>query len=92
MTFIPSVFGQNQLKFDDKEDVTVCTQDDYYNFIIKMIDDQLATKKPVLVFFENEEKMMAFFNLPKFSELKQNFNPYVLSEKASSEHKEFVIK
>ncbi|KAL4496937.1 hypothetical protein ABPG72_002093 [Tetrahymena utriculariae] len=59
-TFIPSVFGDNKRKFCKKDDVYIENKDNYYKTLIEQIVKKIQ-KRAVLVFFENQEKLKAFF-------------------------------
>ena len=53
-TYSPSVFGKNNLKFTEKDDIMIETSDDYFNTIKREIDARLVGKaegkRAVLIF------------------------------------------
>ena len=60
-TYMPSMFGANNLKFDKKEHISVEKKDDYYGSICDKIKVKLDNGRPVLVFFESKKKLLEFF-------------------------------
>lgn len=65
-TYIPSIFGRNNLRFSDTKDLFVKTRENYFIQIRKQIDVGLLgnttfNKRAVLVFFDCEKKMKEFY-------------------------------
>ena len=93
-TFSPSVFGKNNLKFVEKDDIMIEIGDDYLNVIRREIDTRLrgrsGEKRAVLVFFESEKKLKAFYDSPVLTTIKESVS-YV-TEEATLEEKESLIK
>lgn len=92
-TIIPSVFGENQLKFIKKEDIKIENNDDYFNVIQKEISDRLtgrSDKRAVLVFFETEKRLKEFYLSKALEPIKSSV--VHLTEEASSEEKEIIVK
>lgn len=54
---MPSVFGQNNLKFNPKDDFIISAEEDYLNDIIKDISNKINLQRAVIVFFEDEKKI-----------------------------------
>ncbi len=57
-TFTPSVFGKNVLNFNQKNDIRIENEHDYFNSIKKEIQDRIIgkipeTRRSILVFFED---------------------------------------
>ena len=95
-TFLPSVFGENQLKFSEKTDIMIANESDYYNTLKREIIDRLNSgkssnaKRAVLVFFESEKKLMEFLNSSQMADLKDEVE--YLTEEATAEEKENIVK
>ncbi|CAF1137415.1 unnamed protein product, partial [Didymodactylos carnosus] len=93
-TYIPSVFGQNNLKFIEKDDIMIENSDDYFNVIKREIDNRLvgrsSGKRAVLVLFESKRKLREFYDSNVLAPLKELVA--YLTEEASLEEKENRIK
>jgi hypothetical protein len=55
-TFMPSIYGDCRLKsISSENDVKICNEDDYFNYIKEEINrrsnNKAGVKRPVLVFF-----------------------------------------
>ena len=75
-TFTPPVFGKNNLRFVEKDDMMIEDSNGYFNRIRREIDDRLAgrssEKRAVLVFFETKEKLVEFNNSNLFAPIKKS--------------------
>ncbi|CAF1341009.1 unnamed protein product [Rotaria sp. Silwood1] len=93
-TYMPSVFGINNLKFTIKDDIMIDNESDYFNVIKREIEDRLvgksSGKRAVLVFFESNRKLKEFYDSTALSSLKES--TVYLTEEASLEEKEILIK
>lgn len=93
-TFSPSVFGKNNLKFTEKDDIMIEISEDYLNVIRREIDKRLrgnsGGKRAVLVFFDSEKKLKAFYDSPVLASIKESV--CYLTEEATLEEKENLIK
>ncbi|CAF5016018.1 unnamed protein product, partial [Rotaria sp. Silwood1] len=94
LTFIPSMFGKNNLKFTEKDDIMIENIDDYFNVIRKEIDDRLVgksgEKRAVLVFFESVKRLNEFYESKALEEIK--YSVHILTEEATSDEKEKAIR
>ena len=63
---MPSVFGKNDLKFSETDDVLVSDTNEHEMEICKKAIKCLENKRPVLVFFEDKKKLEDFFNSKQF--------------------------
>ncbi|ETO32398.1 hypothetical protein RFI_04716 [Reticulomyxa filosa] len=94
-TYMPSLFGKNQLAFAEKADIFIVNESDYFITLKKEIDDRLVgktqgTKRAVLVFFETKKQLMEFYGSPNFAEIKDD--TIVMTEENSFAEKESLIK
>ncbi|CAG9315978.1 unnamed protein product [Blepharisma stoltei] len=92
-TYMPSVFGDNRRTFAIEKDVRVEASEGYYLAIITEINEkigQAGSKRAVLVFFEDEKKLMDFYNE---STLKySSYDIQLITENLSSEDRGMMIK
>ena len=91
----PSVFGKNNLRFIEKDDVMIENIDDYFNTIKREITDRLEVphstgKRAVLVFFESKKKLMEFYHSDALASIRDSVT--YLTEKQSLEEKQHRIK
>ncbi|ETO08017.1 hypothetical protein RFI_29373 [Reticulomyxa filosa] len=75
-TYMPPLFGDNQLVFAKEEDIFIVSESDYFITLKKEIDDRLVgktaeTKRAVLVFFETKKQLMEFYHSPNFVGIKE---------------------
>lgn len=94
-TFAPSVYGANNLLFSENADIKIETEVDYYNAIKREIDDRLVGKtadghRSVLVFFENKDKLLAFYHSPVLAACKDEFS--IITEEINDSEKVALIK
>ncbi|CAF3605157.1 unnamed protein product [Rotaria sp. Silwood1] len=93
-TFTPSVFGKNNLKFTEKDDIMIENSDDYFNTIVREVQTRLKgksyDKRAVLVFFESKQKLKEFYDSKALETIKESVS--YLTEEASSLEKETLIK
>ncbi len=69
ITYSPSVYGNSNLIFNSRDDINILEEDQFYNFIINNINDNLKNekgKRAVIIFFENIEKLEMFEQSEKF--------------------------
>ncbi len=70
-TFLPSVYGHNIRKFDKNHDCKIFEENSkYISEILTRIDNALAQKRAILVFFDTEAKIHEFEGHVKDSEIK----------------------
>lgn len=88
------MFGRNNLRFTEKDDIRIENRDDYLNAIKQEIDDRLVgkstEKRAVLVFFESKQKLNEFYESRALLPIKQSVA--VLTEEANSDEKEKTVK
>ncbi|CAF2548255.1 unnamed protein product [Rotaria sp. Silwood2] len=94
-TYTSSVFGKNNLKFREKDDISIENIDNYFNTIRREIDDRLvggksSEKRAVLVIFESISKLKEFYESKALEAIKPSVA--YLTEEASSKEKEVTIK
>eukprot|EP01038_Epipyxis_sp_PR26KG_P012865 gene12865-17241_t len=97
-TYLPSVYGNNQLEFHENSDsdVMLVNRAEYFLKIKSEIDTRikhkngLAYNRAVFVFFNDLETLNAFYEDPIFINLKRHAN--ILSEKVSAKNKEGIIR
>ncbi|CAF4742661.1 unnamed protein product, partial [Rotaria sp. Silwood2] len=74
-TFIPSIFGKNNLKFTEKDDIMIENSNDYFNVIRREIDNGLRgrslEKRAVLLFFETKQKLKEFYDSKALESIKE---------------------
>ncbi|ETO00584.1 Helicase conserved domain containing protein, partial [Reticulomyxa filosa] len=64
-TYMPSLFGSNNLIFAEQKDIFIVEESYYFTTLKKEIDDRLVgtnpeTKRAVLVFFESKKTIDGF--------------------------------
>ena len=89
-TYMPSVFGENQFTFYKQRDIKVENCDNYFNVLkreieMRMIGTNEKTLRAILVFFENDVKLMNFLNSKSYMCLKEKTK--ILTERAQSNEK-----
>ncbi|CAF0898623.1 unnamed protein product [Adineta steineri] len=93
-TYMPSVFGANDLKFNQRDDIKIENENDYFNVIKQEIEDRLcgisSGQRAVLVFFESEKRLNDFRDSQALTLLKDHV--FCLTEQASLQEKESRIK
>ncbi|CAF4122389.1 unnamed protein product [Adineta steineri] len=93
-TYMPSVFGANDLKFSPRDDIKIENENDYFNVIRQEIEDRLcgisSGQRAVLVFFESEKKINDFRDSQAIAASKDHM--LSLTEQTSLEEKESRIK
>ena len=81
VSFIPSAYGKNKLKFNPGDQVKVVEDDDINQFDLVMTEEIAKTRigwnnakqqRPVLVFFETQESLKAFYNSEAFKQYRQS--------------------
>ena len=94
-TYLPSVYGQNNLRFIEINDINIESGSDYFNRIKREIDDRLvgvsrsSEQRAVLVFFESKAKLMEFYQSPALESIRHSV--VYLTEDALSQEKEAII-
>ncbi|CAF3338635.1 unnamed protein product, partial [Rotaria sp. Silwood2] len=92
-TYVPSVFGQNNLRFKEKDDIMIENSNDYFNRIKREIDDRIvgknSEKRAILVFFESRAKLMQFYESSALDSIRESVA--YLTEDALLEEKEALI-
>ncbi|ETO08396.1 Helicase conserved domain containing protein [Reticulomyxa filosa] len=94
-TYMPSLFGKNNLSFAEQQDILVVDESDYFIVLKKEIDDRLVgknqgTKRAVLIFFETKQQLTAFYESSNFLPIK-NY-AIIMTEDNSFQEKESLIK
>ncbi|CAL6013590.1 Helicase-related_protein [Hexamita inflata] len=94
-SFIPSVYGSNQLNFakDSKDFIKIQTPNDYFQAIANEITlrSQNGTV-PVLVFFESSAKLDKFYKSAEFQKTRKRNRVQTLTENNSAADKESIVK
>lgn len=94
-TYMPSVYGDNKRKFAPNGDIKIENISDYFVRICEEITARIegitvGTKRTVLVFFENREKLLTFRNSEQIKVIQDPIN--ILTEEANEEEKKRLIK
>ncbi|ETO36876.1 hypothetical protein RFI_00186, partial [Reticulomyxa filosa] len=94
-TYMPSLFGDNNLLFAQQKDISVVNENDYFITLNKEIDDRLVgktqgVKRAVLVFFETKKQLTEFHESSNFLAMKDD--AIMMTEDNSFEEKESLIK
>ena len=94
-TYCPSVFGKNNLKFSEKNDVTIENGNDYFNAIAREIEVRLegkleGTKRAVMVFFESEKTLNGFYVSHAAAKIKKKI--IRITEEVTGQQKEALIR
>ncbi|ETN99270.1 hypothetical protein RFI_38211, partial [Reticulomyxa filosa] len=76
-TYMPPLFGKNNLTFAEQKDILIVEESDYFTTLKKEIDDRLVgknpeTKRAVFVFFESKKQLMDFYDSFHFFAMKGN--------------------
>ncbi|CAF1649547.1 unnamed protein product, partial [Didymodactylos carnosus] len=92
-TYVPSVFGKNNLRFIEKDDIIIENNNDYFNQIKREVDDRIIgrnlEKRAILVFFESQAKLMSFYESSALESIKESV--VYLTEDTLLEEKEVII-
>jgi preprotein translocase subunit SecA len=88
-TYIPSIFGKNNRIFNPTTDVQVVEETKYYTMIRGEIDVMCNANRAILVFFESEKKLMAFYNSTELSSIKPHVE--IITEKTLMKEREICI-
>ena len=75
-TFIPSIYGENNLVFTEKSDVFIENEHDYHNRIMREIESRIkgkvqGTERAVIVFFESKKSLVDFYHSNAFANVKE---------------------
>ncbi|CAF0901525.1 unnamed protein product [Adineta ricciae] len=89
-TYTPSVFGKNNRVYESTSDVHVVEESEYFKRIRLEIDTICGADRAILVFFESEDKLMAFWNSPELSSIKRDVE--TITEKSSVRERDFGIR
>ena len=89
-TYMPSVFGMSNRNYNPRNDVHVVSKSEHYMRIRGEIDNMCRAKRAILVFFESEEKLLAFYD----SETMQSMHDSVqiITERIAAKERELAIK
>lgn len=98
-TYMPSVYGTNQLIFEENtpEDVAILSNAEFFLKLPREINNRLQSRKhqddyerAVFVFFDSIENLKSFYDHPAFIESRDH--ALILSEDVSSVNKEGIIR
>ncbi|CAF3546493.1 unnamed protein product [Rotaria socialis] len=89
-TYMPSVFGKSNRNYNSANDVEAVDQSEYFMRIFGEIKVMCDSHRAILVFFESEEKLMAFYNSSELSSIKEHIQ--IITEKVSPKERELCIK
>ncbi|CAF3604842.1 unnamed protein product [Rotaria sp. Silwood1] len=89
-TFMPSVFGACNRTYSDTTDVIVVPEAEYFTRIHGEIEDVCRAQRAILVFFESEEKLTAFYAFLDSSSRKDDVQ--VIQETVPIKERELYIK
>ncbi|CAL6013582.1 Conserved_hypothetical protein [Hexamita inflata] len=95
-SYLPSVYGTNQLKFakDSSDFVKIVEQKEYFTTIVSEINKRRQNKIgiPVLVFFETSAKLDLFYKSREFKSIDNYQQVKLFTEKISPIEKEGVVR
>lgn len=89
-TFMPSVFGETNRLYNSNSDVIAVSEGEYFMKIRGEIDLICNAKRAILVFFENEDKLMTFYNSSELQNIKSEVQ--VITEKISTTDRDLYIR
>ncbi|CAM4841770.1 unnamed protein product [Rotaria magnacalcarata] len=89
-TIMPSVFGKSNRNYNSANDVYAVEKSEYFMRIRGEIGVMRNAGRGILVFFESEEKLMAFYNSYEMSAIKETVQ--IITEKVSHKERELCIK
>jgi hypothetical protein len=85
-TYMPSVYGRNNLKFEKTEDVLVEKEENHFKIICQEIKKKIRKEVAIFVVFETIQELNHFYGSNEFTEFKAQAK-YVTEEANSSERK-----
>ncbi|CAF1609441.1 unnamed protein product [Didymodactylos carnosus] len=85
-----SVFGSSNRTYNPTTDVRVVKESEYFMEIRGEIQIVCNASRAILVFFESEEKLIAFYNSSELSSIKQDVQ--IIMEKVNVKERELFIK
>lgn len=91
--YLPSIYGDKHLKFNPNRDVTIKSNDDYFNCLANEINSCLVGrqgKRAVMVFFESTKKVDEAYNHKAFASIADTIMR--LTEGVDEREKELLIK
>ena len=88
-TYMPSVYGRNNLTFDKSEDFLVEKEENYFKIICQEITKKLRRLVAVFVVFETIQELNHFYDSIEFSEFKAQAQ--FLTEEANSSERKAII-
>ncbi|KAL4463179.1 hypothetical protein ABPG74_007180 [Tetrahymena malaccensis] len=94
-TLVPSVYGDSKFTFNQKQDVRVVCQSEYFNKITDEINKKMVKKdqyRAVLVFFSTNEKLIEYQNSQQFTSLTTKFKIQVMTEENTIEERKKIIQ
>jgi len=90
MTYIPSVYGSSNRTYNPRNDVRAIKEDEYFMEIRNEIEIERNNNRAILIFFESEEKLMAFYNFPELAPIIEHVQ--IIMEKVSAKDREMYVK
>ncbi|CAF0947135.1 unnamed protein product [Adineta steineri] len=90
MTYIPSVYGSSNRTYNSRNDVRAVKEDEYFMEIRNEIEIERNNNRALLIFFESEEKLMAFYDFPELDSIKEHVQ--IIMEKVSAKDRDMYIK
>jgi hypothetical protein len=93
-TYMPSIYGRRNVRFDKKEDVLIEKDENHFKVIVREIENRLkgkntGTKRAVFVVFENNDVLMRFKNSDVFAHLRLYSS--ILNEEVTNNEKKVII-
>ena len=93
-TYIPSIFGDNKLRFVEKDDIKLENDADYMMKIEREIAHQLVSretdKRAIIVVFDSAQKLKDFYNSKVIESIKGSIS--YLTEEASAQEKDHLVR
>ncbi|CAF0934036.1 unnamed protein product [Adineta steineri] len=89
-TYIPSVYGESNRKYNPSFDVQVVNESEYFMKIFGEIRTICDLHRSILVFFESEEKLTAFYRSEIFASMRKNVQ--IITEKVSVSDRELFVE
>lgn len=93
-TFTPSVFGDNRLRFVEKDDIKLENEANYFNQTAQEITHQLlgrqTEKRAVIVVLESIQKLKEFYQSKALESIKSSVS--CLTEEASPQEKSHLVQ
>lgn len=90
MTYIPSVYGSSNRTYNPRNDVRAIKEEEYFMEIRNEIEIERTNNRAILIFFESEEKLMAFYNFPELVPIRDHVQ--IIMEKVSAKDRDIYVK